>query len=221
LVSLSRVLHPRDDSTKSVGLILELPRLCYATSSSSASARVGCFSAPSCAASARTPLKSFTGSVAHTAGDWGAEPCPIGEIDSQSAVLPGPCQAYFHRMSCLGRSTAHSSRRCPGSQSILIGGDIPFAPIAWPVRLLPAAERPAAGPGGLATSARADCQPHSEHRPDPIANADLRRVQAFVVFAASRFIASGGTLTCGTRHQQECHLALCLHRRLAILECAE
>jgi hypothetical protein len=140
----------------------------------------------------------------HTAGDWGAAPCPIGktrgrrEIGSQSPVSPGLCQASFHRMSCLGRLVAHSSRRCPGLQSIPIGGRIQFAPIAWPVRLLPAAEHRAAGPGGSATSARADCQPHCEHRPRPIANAHTRRARAFAACAASRFIASGGTLTCGT-----------------------
>jgi hypothetical protein len=140
----------------------------------------------------------------HTAGDWGAAPCPIGktrgrrEIGSQSPVSPGPCQASFHRTSCVGRLAAHSSRRRPGSQSIPIGGRIQFAQIVWPARLLRVAERPAAGPGGLATSARADCQPHSEHRPRPIAKADIRRAQAFAVCAASRFIDSGGTLTSGT-----------------------
>ena len=93
---------------------------------------------------------------------------------------------------------AHSSRRCPGSQSIPIGGRIQFAQIVWPARSLPAAERPATGTGGLATSARADCQPHSEHRPRRIMSTRTHGGRGSVACVANRFIASAGTLTFGT-----------------------
>ena len=79
-----------------------------------------------------------------------------------------------------------------------IGGRILFAPIAWRVRLLPAAERLMAGAGGSARTARADCQPHSERHLRPIANAHTHGVPDSAVCAGNRFIASAGMLICGT-----------------------
>jgi hypothetical protein len=67
-----------------------------------------------------------------------------------------------------------------------------------PARSLPAAERPATGPSGLATSARADCQPHSEHRPRRIVSTRTHGGRGSVACVANRFIASAGTLTFGT-----------------------
>lgn len=70
---------------------------------------------------------------------------------------------------------------------------IPFAPIAWRVRLLPAAEHQAAGAGASATVARAACLLHSEHHPRPIGNTHMRLDPAFTVYAGNLFIASAGT----------------------------
>ena len=109
----------------------------------------------------------------------------------------------------------------PGLQLIPTGGRIQFALIVWPARSLPAAGHHTAGPGGLAKTAKADCQQHSGYRRRPIANAHTLRVRVFVACAASRYIDTGGTLICGTRDEQECHLALRLRHRLAILECAQ
>ena len=134
-----------------------------------------------------------------------AATCPNGktrrrtEIDGQSPVSPGHCRASFHRPFCLGRSSVRSCRRHPGLQLIPTGVRIQFALIVWPARSLPAAGHHTAGPGGLARTAKADCQQHSGYRRRPIANAHTLRVQVFVACAASRYIDTGGTLICGPR----------------------
>jgi hypothetical protein len=71
--------------------------------------------------------------------------------------------------------------------------------IAWRVRLLAAAKRPAAGTGGSATTARSGCHPHSGRRPRLIENAPTRWARAFAVCAGNRFIASAGMSIYGTR----------------------
>jgi hypothetical protein len=71
--------------------------------------------------------------------------------------------------------------------------------IAWRVRLLAAAKRPAAGTGGSATTARSGCHPHSGRRPRLIGNAPTRWARAFAVCAGNRFIASAGMSICGTQ----------------------
>ena len=90
----------------------------------------------------------------------GGRLCPNGkrrrtnEIAARSLASPELCHAYSRSASFLGRLTAHSCRRRHGSQSIHIGAHIHFVPIAWRARLLRVAERPAAGIGGSATTAR-------------------------------------------------------------------
>jgi hypothetical protein len=148
--------------------------------------------------------EGFTASMAPCHRVRGGRLCPNGkrrrrkEIASRSRASPGHCRASFHRPFCLGRSAAHSYRRRHASQSIRIGGRIQFAPIAWGVRLPPAAERLAAGADGSATTARTDCQPHSERHRRPIANAHTRGVPDSAVCAGNRFIASAGMSICGT-----------------------
>jgi len=111
--------------------------------------------------------------------------CPNGKrrrtngIAARLPASPELCHASSHRSSCPGRSVAHSCRRRRGSQSIHIGARIPFAPIAWRARLLPAAERLAAGVGGSATAARTGCQPHSGHHPRPFRERAYARGHGF------------------------------------------
>jgi hypothetical protein len=130
--------------------------------------------------------------------------CPNGkrrrrkEIASRSRASPRHYHPSFHRLFCLGRSTAPLCRRRPGWRSILIGARIQFAPIGWRASLPNAAERPRAGSGGSALIAIVDSRPHSGSHRRPIANEHTRRVPDSAVCVGNRFIASAGMSICGT-----------------------
>ena len=124
-----------------------------------------------------------------------------GEGGKKSPVARASHQGIAARLS-IGRSVSGAQPPVRAADAaprdrFRIGGRIQFAPIAWRVRLLPAAERLAAGAGGLATTARTDYQPHSERHLRPIGNAHTRRVPDSAVFAGNRFIASAGMSICG------------------------
>ena len=133
----------------------------------------------------------------------GGRLCPNGkrrrrrEIANRPRASPRHCRPSSRQPFCLGRSTARSCRRRRGWRSIPIGARIRYAPIAWRARLLPAAERLAAGLGGSAATARTDYQSHSGPRRPPIANEHTRGVPDSAVCAGNRFIASAGMSICG------------------------
>jgi hypothetical protein len=136
-------------------------------------------------------------------GAWG-QLCPIGKrggrkkTSNRLRASPRHYRVSFHRLFCLGRSGGPSCRQRRGSQSIHIGARIHFALIVSRARLLPAAERLAAGAGGSGTTARTGYEPHSGHHPRPFGNAHTRGVLASVVCAGNRSIASAGMSICGT-----------------------
>jgi hypothetical protein len=121
----------------------------------------------------------------------------LKEIGSRSRASLSHCRRSFHRPFCFGHSAAHSYRRRRGLRSMGIGAHIRYAQIGWHGRLLPSAERPAAGLGGSAITAKAGCQRHSGRRRRHIANAHTR-IRDSVACAGNRFIASGGMWICGT-----------------------
>jgi hypothetical protein len=159
---------------------------------------------------------------------WRCRLCPNGkkrrwkEIASRSRVSSRHCRASFHRPFCLGRSAAHSCRRRRGWRSIHIGGRIHFAPIAWRVRLLPAAERLE----WLELEARPRPQERiTSHNPNATCALSRTRIRARSrILLRLRATGLSLRLACrsvGHRRQQEYGLALRLRDRMAILECAE
>jgi len=133
----------------------------------------------------------------HHAVDSGGRLCPNGKRRSgknrRSLARLAKALPRVFPSAVLSRALSRPScRQRRGSRSIHNGAAIHFAPIAWRARLLPAAERLAAGAGGSATTARTGCQPHSGHHPRPFGNAHTRGAPASVVCAGNRFIASAG-----------------------------